>query len=270
MSKTRIHVLHTGSVNVDRALAFREKTLHPAPFTGYLRPKKWRMWVPVSAYLIEHPKGLILVDTGWSEEMRDHPRKHLGWLASSIFNGELPQGESIKEQLQRLGYNDQELDFVLLSHMHSDHVSGIKHVARAKRILVSDVEWKAANNDANYIRSMWEGVPIETIRMKSIPYGPFKLGLDLFDDGTLYIVFTPGHSKGQVSFLVKTDGGWVLLGSDVGYARKSWEQQILPGVTTSVDEAGKSLSWLRDFSNRDDCRGIFVNHDIEVKPQVIS
>lgn len=40
MSNVRIHVLHTGKVYIDRALSFREKTLHPAPFTGWFRPKK--------------------------------------------------------------------------------------------------------------------------------------------------------------------------------------------------------------------------------------
>ncbi|WP_141430461.1 N-acyl homoserine lactonase family protein [Bacillus sp. 03113] len=269
MTKTKIHVLHTGTVNVDRALPFREKTLHPLPFSGWLRPKSWRMWVPVSAYLIEHPKGLILVDAGWNEEIRTNERKHLGFMASTMIKGDLPEGKSIREQLLHLGYHDRDLDLVILSHMHSDHVSGIKHVAGAKKILVSDIEWKAANNDANYIRSMWEGVPIETFELKSIPYGPYKSGIDLFGDGSLYVVFTPGHSKGQVSFLVKTDDGWILLGSDVGYARKSWEQHILPGVTTSVDEADQSLIWLSEFSKRDDCRRVIVNHDTEIQPQVI-
>ncbi|MGG3643522.1 N-acyl homoserine lactonase family protein [Bacillus gobiensis] len=270
MSKTKIHVIHTGTVNVDRALPFKEKTLHPLPFSGWLRPNSWRMSVPVSAYLIEHPKGLILIDAGWSEEIRSNQRKHLGFMASTMIKGDLPEGQSIREQLQRLGIKTRDLDHVILSHMHSDHVSGIKHVAEAKRILVSDIEWQAAHNDSNYIRSMWEGVPIETFEMKSIPHGPYKSGLDLFGDGTLYAVFTPGHSNGQVSFLVQTDGGWVLLGSDVGYARKSWEQHILPGVTTSADDADKSLSWLSDFSKRDDCRMIIVNHDLEIKPQIIA
>ena len=269
MSKTKIHVLHTGSVNVDRALPFKEKTLHPLPFTGWLRPNRWRMWVPVSAYLIEHPRGLILVDAGWHEDMRLNVRKHLGFLASTMITGILPPGQSVREQLMRLGYRDRDLDFVVMTHLHSDHVSGLKHVAGAKRIIVSELEWKAANNDANYIPSMWEGINVETFQMKSIPHGPYKSGLDLFGDGSVYLVFTPGHSKGMVSLLVKTDEGWVLLGSDVGYARKSWEEHILPGVTTSVDQADKSLRWLSDFSGRDDCRMVIVNHDIEIAPQVI-
>ncbi|AKG37335.1 N-acyl homoserine lactonase family protein [Paenibacillus durus] len=270
MSQTKIHVLHTGSVNVDRALPFKEKTLHPLPFSGWLRPKSWRMWVPVSAYLIEHPKGLILIDAGWHEDMRVDVRKHLGFLASTMITGILPPGQSIREQLQRLGYTDKDLDLVIMTHLHSDHVSGLKQVAGAKRVIVSDLEWNAAQKDGNYIKSMWEGVNMEKFEMKSIPHGPYKKGLDLFGDGTIYLVLTPGHSVGMVSLLVKTDDGWVLLGSDVGYARKSWEQHILPGVTTSVEEADKSLRWLGEFSKRDDCRMVIVNHDLEIAPQIIT
>lgn len=268
--QTKIHVLHTGSVNVDRALPFREKTLHPLPFSGWLRPKKWRMWVPVSAYLIEHPKGLILVDTGWHEDMRVNVRKHLGFLASTIFSGILPPGQSIREQLQYLGYTDKDLDLVVLTHLHSDHVSGLKHVAGAKRIIVSSLEWQSAQKDSTYIPSMWEGVNMEKFDMKDIPHGPYKKGMDLYGDGSIYLVFTPGHSVGMISLLVKTDNGWVLLGSDVGYARKSWEQHILPGVTTSIEEADKSLRWLADFSKRDDCRMVIVNHDLEITSQIIA
>jgi N-acyl homoserine lactone hydrolase len=270
MSKTKIHVWHTGSVYIDRALSFREKTLHPAPFTGWLRPTRKKMWVPVSAYLIEHPKGVLLVDTGWSEEIRTAQRKHLGWLANSLFKGSLPPGESIREQLQRLGYRDHDLDFVILSHMHSDHVSGINHVARAKRILVSDLELNAANKDLGYIRSMWKGVNIEPFQMKPIPYGPYEIGLDLFQDGSIYLVFTPGHSKGQISVLIQTDEGWVLLASDVGYAKKSFEQNILPGLTTNDHQAAKSLNWVRSFSQLDVCKLVLANHDPDIKPQIIS
>jgi glyoxylase-like metal-dependent hydrolase (beta-lactamase superfamily II) len=270
MSNVRIHVLHTGKVYIDRALSFREKTLHPAPFTGWFRPKKTKIWVPVSTYLIEHPNGLILVDTGWSEEVRTDQRKHLGWLASSMFKASLPPGESIQEQLQGLGYNDRQLDYVLLSHLHSDHVSGIKHVAQAKRILTSELELKAAQKDIGYIRSMWEGVSIETFKLQEIPFGPYRAGLDLFGDGSIYLVHTPGHSKGQTSILVKTDNGWVLLASDVGYGKKSWEQGILPGLTINKEEAAQSLSWVGSFAQRCDCRLVLVNHDSDVRPQIIT
>ncbi|MFC0334564.1 hypothetical protein ACFOLF_25035 [Paenibacillus sepulcri] len=64
MKAVNLHVWHTGEVLIDQALAFKEKTWHPAPFTGWLRPYSRKMWVPVSAYLIERLKGRILGDTG--------------------------------------------------------------------------------------------------------------------------------------------------------------------------------------------------------------
>jgi N-acyl homoserine lactone hydrolase len=55
----KVHVWHTGNVYIDQALAFREKSFHPVPYSGWLRGKSKKRWVPVSSYLIEHPKGRI-------------------------------------------------------------------------------------------------------------------------------------------------------------------------------------------------------------------
>ncbi|MDP4171059.1 MAG: MBL fold metallo-hydrolase, partial [Bacillota bacterium] len=128
----KVHVWHTGEVYIDQALAYREKGIHPMPYTGWLRGNEKKMWVPVSSYLIEHPKGLILVDTGWHEEMRTNQKKHLGRLAYSMFKGKLQSGDSISEKLNHFGVTSKEIDYVLLTHLHSDHVSGLKHVQDAK------------------------------------------------------------------------------------------------------------------------------------------
>jgi N-acyl homoserine lactone hydrolase len=82
---------------------------------------------------------------------------------------------------------------------------------------------------------------------------PIRAGLDLYGDRSIYLVHTPGHSKGQISILVKTDNGWVLLASDVGYGKKAWEQGILPGLTINKEEAAQSLRWVGSFAQRCDC-----------------
>ncbi|WP_274363747.1 N-acyl homoserine lactonase family protein [Paenibacillus thermotolerans] len=270
MKTANIHVLHTGQVYIDRALAFEEKTLHPLPFTGWLRPASKKSWVPVSSYLIEHPKGLLLIDTGWHEDMRSNPRKHLGRLSYSMFKGALPEGQSIREQLLQRGIRPTDLDYVVISHMHSDHISGVKHVAGAKKILTSELEWKAAHKDVGYTRSMWEGVDITPAALHDIPHGPYRRGVDLFQDGTLYLVHTPGHSRGQLSALVLTASGWVLLASDVGYAKASFEQALLPGIKTSREEAAQSLRWAAAFGARSDCAAVLANHDPVIRPHTIS
>jgi glyoxylase-like metal-dependent hydrolase (beta-lactamase superfamily II) len=262
---TAVHVLHTGTVTVDRALAFRERTRHPAPYTGWFRPRAARIELPVSAYLIEHPEGSTLVDTGWHAEMRTDQRAHLGRIAASMYSGRLPEGRAVHEQLAGLGLSPADLRFVVLSHLHSDHVSGLEHVADAERVLVSRPEWEARGS-FGYIRSMWAGTDIEPFDLERIRFGPRGRGLDLYGDGSVYLVFTPGHSRGHVSVLARTASGWVLLAGDVGYARRSWEEGILPGVTTSDAEMEASLSWVGTFAAREDCLATFANHDPDVVP----
>jgi len=266
---TRIRILHTGSVRIDRALAYRERTLHPMPYTGWLRPQSARLTVPVSAYLVEHSRGPVLIDTGWHTDMRLDQRQHLGFLASTMFQGELPEGAAIHEQLAKLGIGERDLEAVVLTHLHADHASGLKHVAGAKRILVSELEVAAAQRSLGYSRAMWRGVRMDRFRLMPVPFGPYGLGLDLFEDGSLYLVHTPGHSRGQLSVLVQLSGGWVLLASDVGYSSRSWGEMLLPGVTDNREEAECSLRWVRDFSSRPDCLGVYANHDPDVLPSVI-
>lgn len=72
MSEIKIHVLHTGTVIVDEALPFHHDYDAPLAWIGLFRSKEHIIQIPVSSYLIEHPKGLILVDTGWNTVNRDH------------------------------------------------------------------------------------------------------------------------------------------------------------------------------------------------------
>ncbi len=185
---TKVHVLHCGEVQVDRSLPFKERTIHPFPFTGFLRPKSYKTWLPVSCYIIEHPYGRILVDTGWHEEVRTKPRKHLGWLSYQMFRPRLREGESVLEQLKKYNLASKEIDIVMLTHLHIDHVSGVKLVRDAKQFLVSKPEWEAAQKSMGYVRTMWEGIPLTPFSLTEIPFGPYKLGLDLFGDGLVYLV----------------------------------------------------------------------------------
>ncbi|KEO81232.1 N-acyl homoserine lactonase family protein [Tumebacillus flagellatus] len=264
----KLRVMHCGDVNMDRALPYREKTWHPAPHTGLFRSKSKRVTTPVSAYLIEHPQGRVLIDTGWHVEMRDNMKKHIGFPNSLAFRGTLPEGSAVHEQLEALGLTPRDLDFVILTHLHADHVSGLPLVRQAKNILTTQAEWVAANREFGYNKKMWNGVKIDTFEPQNIPFGPYQKGLDLFGDGLLHLVFTPGHSRGQLSVLVKVEGGYVLLATDVGYSTRSWNEMILPGVVVDEKQARDSLQWVRDFSRRPDCLAVLANHDPDVAPCV--
>ncbi|MCK9301862.1 MAG: N-acyl homoserine lactonase family protein [Bacteroidales bacterium] len=268
----KVHVLHCGQVKVDIGTPFRQKTLNSLAFAGIMRSEKHQVVLPVSAYLIEHPKGLILVDAGWHTDVRNGKQafiKKNGRLIYKASKPILPEGQAINEQLDSLGFCPEDIDYVIITHLDIDHASGLDLVKNAKNILVNDEEWKAANKPGfRYNSIWWKDVNVSTFHFQPSAIGPQDLAYDLFGDGTVLLVSTIGHSKGLTSVLVQHNEQSVLLCSDVAYAQKSWEEMILPGMTVNKREARASLEWVKQMSKNPKCK-VFANHDPDVKPQTI-
>lgn len=267
----KIHVMHTGLVKVDKALPFHGLYRNPLAFTGLFRSEKNQVTLPVSSYLIEHPKGLILIDTGWNKKVRTSNWSELG-MQVQINTGYLPTGWAVDERLKTLGYRPEDLDYVLLSHMHCDHVSGLKHVANAKKILVSEPEWRSANRTPMvYLPHEWKGVNVETYQYEESGVGPFGESFDVFGDGSVLQVHTPGHANGMSATLVRgSNGKFVLLAADVGYATRSWEEMLTPGICTNRKAAITSLGWVREQAHNVNCLEALANHDTHTDQHVIT
>ena len=210
----RISVLQTGKVYVSHALPFKDAAKNPNPLQLSLLSlygRRNRIWLPVSAYLIEHGDYKILVDTGWhravspdGEYNRRAQVKHMGLGHFLLNQGLVPKGESLADQLAALNVAPEDLDFVIMTHLHTDHASGLKSVRGAKKILVNG------------------------------------------------------------------GGKFVLLFSDGGYAKKSWQELIPPGTALDEELALKSLLWIREMSLRENCVESLANHDPDVVPHVIT
>lgn len=279
-TKIRIHVFHTGRVCVSPGLPFKDKEKNPHPVQLTLLSaygRRQRIWLPVSAYLIEHPQGRLLVDTGWHREISpqgEYSRfaqiRHLGLAHFLLNQGVLPKGEALVEQLARLNIQPKDIDYVLLTHLHSDHASGLKQVKEAKHILVSEEEWQDTKAHAErYVTSMWKGVPIETFAFKETGQGPAGRSFDLFGDGSVEMIQLPGHTSGLAAVKISHGGKFVLLFSDGGYAEKSWQEMIPPGTALDEKKAYQSLQWIREMSQKEECLESLANHDMNVIPHEI-
>lgn len=274
MSKTiKIHHMHCGRVKVDIALPFRQTTgiarINPAfAAIGLFRSPKHQVTLPVSSFLIEHPKGLVLLDTGWHTDMRIDQIKHLGRFHYKINKGSLPNGEAITEQLAGLGIKPKDLDYVVLSHLHSDHVSGVKLLTDARNIITSEEEW-AARALRYYVPGMYEGVNIQPFKFSPSNYGPQQRSHDLFGDDSIVFVHYGGHTPGLFGTLVQNNGKFFLYAADCGYAKKSWEQMIMPGICLNEDQLRKALEWERTMARQLNCVDILACHDAEAKPHIM-
>lgn len=270
MSKIEIHILHCGQVQVDEAIPFKEKTLNPLAPIGLFRKKKHKILLPVSAYLIKHPKGLVLIDTGWHTDVRKDQKKYIGWPHYKAFKAMLPENQAIDEQLALIGILPKDIDYVVLSHLDTDHVSGLHLVKEAKNILVSQPEFDAANSrNFRYISKMWEETKIKPFQFQQTGIGPQKRSFDLFGDGSTEFIHTPGHSRGLIAIKIERNDKFVILANDCGYAKRSWEKMILPGMYFDKSITTNSLQWIKEMSLSSNCIGVFANHDPDIKPHIL-
>ena len=282
MAEFKIHVFHTGEVCVAPELPFGGEHCSTIRASGVFAKKSDRLWLPVSAYLIECSHGRILFDCGWHRDMSPDgvPDKNaqicsLGSLPLYLTNqGRIQQGAAIDEQLAALGIRPADLDLVLLSHLDCDHVNGLKLAADAKQIMVSQDELAFAENGAlvnriRYNKAWWSGTKMQTFDWNGSE-GPAGKSYDVFGDGSLVMVNIPGHSRGLCALrITRADGKFVLLFSDGGYARKSWEKLITSGIADDKKAQKKSLQWIREQSMNADCAESIANHDPDVRPHII-
>lgn len=281
METIKIHVLHCGLVHTSPYLPFDTGRAGMLKVAGIGVPAKDWVWMPVSAYYIEHPKAKILVDTGWSRRMSPEglPDKkaqiaELGRLLYTMNQGYLPAGEAVDEQLKNLGVNTSDLDYVILTHLDCDHVCGVRQVADARHILVSEAEMKfvrqfSLTNKVRFRSQWWKGVPLELFPWNGNE-GPFGRSFDLLGDKSVQLINIPGHTEGLVAVKITNGKGkYVLIDSDGAYGSKSWQDMILPGIADNRREQLLSLQWIREMSMNGDCVESLANHDVEIKPHII-
>lgn len=265
----KTHVFHTGKVKVDIAIPLGER--NPLAFTGLFRGKEKKCLLPVSCYLLEHPKGRILIDTGWDSKYATEELTTFGGLLDKISGPVIHADEGVDSKLKAMGLTVQDLDAVYLTHLDFDHTSGLRLVQDARSFYASQEEIADAKKYVfRYIKDTYDFVNIEPFDFQNTGIGPVGRSYDVFGDGTVLLVNTPGHTHGLFSAVVKgSDGRYLVLASDTVYLRESWEQRHYPGFHVDVDMALKSVDWIRECVADPNCIGVFANHDPEVVECVI-
>ncbi|MBQ6683280.1 MAG: N-acyl homoserine lactonase family protein [Bacteroidales bacterium] len=282
MDKIKIHVLRTGEVRVSPYLPFGGDNCSLLKASGITTPKSQWLWLPVFCFLIEHPKGLLLFDTGWHRDMSPNgvfdkkAQIHsLGsWMLYQVNQGLIAPGEAIDEQLQQLGISPATLDYVLLSHLDCDHANGLRAVKEAKHILVAKAELEGTRQRGLQTRirfqpRWWQGVDLQTFDWNG-KEGPVGLSFDLWGDGSIVMVNIPGHTRGLCALKVKNSNGrFALLFADGGYATRSWRGMITSGIALDKNLQHLSLQWIREQSLSPLCVESLASHDPDIQPHTI-
>ena len=278
MSEIKIHIFHIGKVCVAPELPFGGEHCSALKASGVLDRKSKRLWLPVSAYLIECAHGNVLFDCGWHRDMSPHgvferraQIRSLGSLPLYFTNQVVVESSAaIDEQLAARGVAPVDWDAVLLSHLDCDHANGLKLVADAKKILVSKDELRFAENGSpvnriRYNADWWRGTKMQTFDWNGL-MGSAGRPYDVFGDGMLVMVNRAIPRACARSGSRGRTGGC----ADGGYAKKSWEQMLLSGIADDRAAQKKSLAWIRAQSRERNCVACIANHDFDVKPGAIT
>ena len=250
-----VSVVSTGTVEI-----------HPEHPYGTKKPLYWwlltsRQWTPprpINAYVIEHSKGLILFDTGQDRaSVTDDtyfPGGFTGLIYDRVARFRIGEQDTLTAQLAMLGYTPADVGTAIVSHLHQDHIGGLREL-KAADLLVSAAEWaelsKAAPELRGFLRKhiqlpglKWHHITMEPTNAPSL--APFTESLDVMGDGSLMLLPTPGHTAGSMSLLVRRGTkAPLLLAGDLTYGADILERRQIPGVGGRHDLAvttGKVLA----------------------------
>jgi N-acyl homoserine lactone hydrolase len=194
------------------------KQIHPL-YSGQIQFKGDKDWLPVFSFLIETKSALLLFDSGFHPELATDPRARLGGLAS-VLNLDIERDNGIDAHLQRRGLKPSDIDAVLCSHLHFDHCGGLEFFAGKSRLIVQASELTSAFNPK---------FPFEYIKRDFDFADAFETvegDVDLFGDGSVLLLFTPGHCTGHQSVLLAAENGTeILLLGDAAYTLEQFQSK---------------------------------------------
>ncbi|MCY1043601.1 N-acyl homoserine lactonase family protein [Corallococcus sp. bb12-1] len=186
-------------------------------------------------YLIRHPKGDLLWDTGFSESIADMPGGLRPQGAPMRF--EVPK--KLTTQLGELGLVPADIDYLSFSHMHFDHAGNANLFASAKWIVDADEYAAAFSETARRRGEIPHYSALEHVKPMLIEGDGAH---DVFGDGTVTIHQAPGHTPGHTVLLLKTaKSGAVLLTGDLWPLRESRERKLVPIYNSDREQTIASM-----------------------------
>lgn len=266
----RVRPLMSGEVKMPPGWVRRPSgPLATARGIGMFTPRSKFYWAPVPIFLIEHPgAGPFVVDTGLDPRLIDRPRESVGALGARLYAIRMTPDQAASELVRSAGVDPETIELVVMTHMHFDHAGGVAQFPNAT-FAVSEQEWRIANDKGvmqgyyhNYFHPefAWRTIDYDADAIAS--FDSFGRSVDLFGDGSVRLVFTPGHSMGHQSLILRlADGQECLLCGDAACEVATIKDTLIPAIMADEHLFRRSLTELQQYLEPRPSAVVIPGHD---------
>lgn len=234
-------------------------------------PRSEWLEIPVVAFLVTHPAvGHVLIDTGFHPSVAVEPRQAFGRFGGLMFKDvRMEADQAVAAQLRALAIAAADVGVVVMTHLHSDHASGISEFPDST-FVVSAKEWEAAGRGgaaSGYFRRQFDHAfdwrTLDFDGRDSDSFATFGRGFDLFGDGSVHLVSTPGHTLGHLSVVLRLGDREALVAGDAIYTMRSLRQSHLPHRMADEHLYRRSLREIQLYARGAPDALIVPGHDME-------
>jgi N-acyl homoserine lactone hydrolase len=227
--------------------------------------------VPIGSFLVEHPSaGAFLIDAGLHSSVADDPRESFGRWGTFLFKElKMRPEDALPAQLRERGLAAEDIELVVATHLHMDHTSGLPDLPNAS-LLVSELEWEVAHDPLawleGYARRHFDGrrALLLDFERDGSRFGPFERTVDLFGDGSVRLVHTPGHTAGHLSVILRLDDGEAFVAGDAVYTMRTLETGHPPWHVEDREGFASSLRAIQDYLRGRPGTPVIPGHDVDV------
>ncbi len=198
-----------------------------------------------NCYLIRHTTGWMLWDTGVSDAIAAMPD---GLAPADPKATHWNRPKTLASQLEQLGVKPSDIKFLAVSHTHPDHTGNVEMFSNAMLFVQkAEYEWPGANNAPRF--------------KPEHPVTKLEGDRDVFGDGSVTIIATPGHTPGHQSLLVKLPKtGALLLTGDAVHFKSNWDNRGVPSNNFDKDKTAASMQRMADVLAKEKAQ-LWINHD---------
>jgi N-acyl homoserine lactone hydrolase len=198
-----------------------------------------------SCYLIKHAQGWFLWDTGIPDAVATMPNGLAPADPKAVF---WRRPKTLAAQLDQLGVKPADIKAMAISHTHPDHIGNVEMFPSAMLyVQKAEYEWPGANNQPRF--------------KAEHPVTKLEGDRDVFGDGSVTILSTPGHTPGHQSLLVKLPNtGAIVLTGDAVHFRENWDNRRVPSINADKEQTAASMQKIADTLTKEKAQ-LWINHD---------